>query len=104
MDNRKIEVGQIWEVADDNFYATKDIPSLKLKRQAKFHLKKGEKIEIRYPYAWHYRAEDNFYAQSDEKYILDKCNYFGKVNEDIRFSNKASLEEILRLNLYSNEA
>lgn len=96
----EIIVGQIWEVVDENFYATKKITSIKTEREARFHIKKGEKIEIRYPFEWNYRCEDNFYAHSDAQYILDKCKLFGTVKSEIKYKNKANLEEILRLDLY----
>lgn len=100
----KIEVGQIFIVDTDDFFASKDIElTSKSKfggRLARFHIKKGEKIEIRFPFAWNYRTEDNIYFHSDENYLLEKCSLFGIILEDVRFKNKATLEEILRLELY----
>lgn len=99
----KIEVGQILIIETDDFFASKDIETSKQNfggRLARFHLKKGEKIEIRYPFAWNYRTEDNVYFHSDEEYLLQKCSLFGKIIEFVRSNNKANLEEILRLNLY----
>ncbi len=96
----EIKVGQIWEVVDDNFYGSKNLNLKHIKRPARFHLKKGEKIEIRYEFKWNYRAEDDLYLTSDEQYILDKCKLFGKILPFVLEDNKASLDEIIRLKLY----
>lgn len=95
----KVEVGQIYEVVTDNFYGSKDVTDMP--RPAKFHIEKGEKIEIRFPFAWHYRTIDNMYLQSDEEYLLDNCKIYGIIDSRIRFENRASLEEILRLKLFT---
>jgi len=71
MKNKSVEVGQIWEVITDNFYGSKDITDYP--RKAKFKIEKGEKIEIRFPFAWHYRTADDMYLQSDEPYLLENC-------------------------------
>ena len=99
---KKIKVGQIWEVVSDNFYATiggsqvKDMKS----REVVTQLVKGEKFEIRYPFKWNYRTQDNIYLSSKPEYISENCKLFGIVKEDIHLNNKASLEEILRLELF----
>jgi hypothetical protein len=100
MEKQKIEVGQIWEVVDENFFGSKSVKELSKAREARFHLKVGEKFEIRYAYEWNYRAEDGLYLHSDPDYILEKCKLFGTVDPNVRSNNKASLEEILRLDLY----
>ncbi len=103
MSNTKIEVGQIFEVITDDFYASKTIAQSLVDtgdREAKFHLKKGDKIEIRFPFAWNYRTEDNIYFHSENDYILANCKLMAKVKNDVKFNNKATLEEILRLELY----
>lgn len=103
-DGFSIEVGQIFEVITDDFYASKNIERVSKEnyggREARFYLKKGEKIEIRFPFAWNYRTEDNIYFHSDNDYILSKCKLIGKVDDKVRSNNKATLEEILRLDLY----
>lgn len=103
-DGFKIEVGQIFEIVTDDFYASKNIEAIANEyfggREARFYLKKGEKIEIRFPFAWNYRTEDNIYFHSDNDYILSKCKLLGKVEAKVKSNNKASLEEILRLELY----
>lgn len=96
----EIEVGQIWEVTDDNFFGTTDVTEGKIKRELRFHVKKGDKIEIRFPFEWNYRTECNYYIHSKPEYILDKCKLYGTIINSIRRGNKARLEEILRLDLY----
>lgn len=99
--SKNIRQGQIWMVIADDFFATTDLDKEKYKgRKGRVHLLKGEKIEIRFPFAWNYRTEDNIYLHSDESYILEKCVLFGTVTEKVRANNKATLEEILRLDLY----
>ena len=95
----KIEQGQLWEVVTDNFWTSGN--DNKYKRPVK--LKKHEIIEIRYAYAWHFRTEDNYYFHATEKMILDNCNLFGVILGDVRFNNRAKLEEILRLELYKGD-
>ena len=97
---KKIEIGQIWEVTDDNFFGTTDVTQGKIKRELRFHVKKGQKIEIRYPFEWNYRTECNYYIHSEPQYILDKCKLYGIVDEKVKSNNKANLEEILRLRLF----
>lgn len=92
----KIEQGQIWEVTTENFLTGKG--SKTFDRSLK--LEKGEKFEIRYPYAWHFRTEDDKYFQADESVIFENCKYIGKVWDKIRSQNEASLSDILRLRLY----
>ena len=93
-----IEQGQILEVISDNFLVN---PSgIGEKNIRKCLLKKGEKIEIRFPFAWHFRTEDNLYFQADEVDILENCVLYGKVWSNVKFRNICSLEEILTLKLY----
>lgn len=103
----KIEVGMILEVITDNFYASKDLKhaiNVDLKgRVPKFHLEKGEKIEIRFPFEWNYRTEDNIYFHSEPNYLIENCKLYGYVLENVRSNNKANLEEIIRLQLYKRE-
>ena len=92
----EIEVGQIWEVITENFLTSGNDD--KYKRPTK--LRQGEKIEIRYPYAWHFRTEDNFYLHAEPQMILDNCKLIGVIWEKIKWMNQANLEEIVRLRLY----
>lgn len=91
-----IKVGQIWEVTSDDFATSGD--KSKYKRPIK--LAKGEKIEIRYPYEWHFRTEDKHYLHAEPDMILQNCKLIGEIIERVRSQNIASLEEILRLRLY----
>lgn len=93
----KVDQGQIWEVTTDSFLCDKD--KKHFNRQLK--LEKGERIEIRFPFAWNFRTEDNNYLHSTEEMILDNCILFGTVKPDIKWGNKANLEEIIRLELYN---
>ncbi len=96
MAEKKIEQGQIWEIITDNFLTSGDNDYYK--RPTK--LLRGEKIEIRYPYVWHFRTEDDFYFHATPEMILENCKLFGNVYHNVRFNNKANLDEILRLTLY----
>jgi len=87
---------EIYEVVTDNFLTSGE--SNKTKRPLKIF--KGEKIEIRYPYDWHFRTEKNEYFHAKEEEILKNCKLIGVINEKIAWENLASLEEILRLKLY----
>jgi len=95
----KIVQAQIYEVVTDCFLVNNFHIEAK-KKPRKVHLEKGEKFEIRFPYAWHFRTEDNNYYQASEEEILDNCKIIGKVWEQVRWINKASLEQILELELY----
>lgn len=102
MEKQKIKVGAILEIVSDSFYASKD---LSLKNELKgrvpmFHLSKGEKIEIRFPFEWNYRTEDDIYFYSNPEYLIENCKIIGYVLDDVKWKNKANLEEILRLDLY----
>lgn len=92
-----IEQGQIYEVMTDNFMTSGESNSIK--RPAK--LLKGEKIEIRYPYEWHFRTEDNQYFHARSEMIYENCKLIGRIIEQVRFNNKAKLKEILELELYN---
>lgn len=65
-------------------------------------IKKGTIIEIRYPYAWHFRfgPASGIYDHAKPEVIKNKCSFFGRINKDIRFNNKHKLAEILKGNLY----
>lgn len=97
----KVHVGQIYECHTD-FLATHDAHEKlrALGRKCQFFIMAGEKIEIRYPYEWHFRTEDNVYLHADERSILENCKLFGTIWDTVRAGNRASLEEILRIRLY----
>lgn len=92
----EIKVSQIWEVVTENFLTSGNDD--KHKRPTK--LLKGEKIEIRYPYAWHFRTEDGFYLHASEEMILENCVLYGVIWDRVRSNNIAKLDEILKLRLY----
>lgn len=94
----EIKTGDLFKITTDNFLTSGKEPPTKHNRSVK--LNKGEIIEIRYPYAWHFRTEDDFYFHATEKMIIDNCAFHGKIDEKIRSKNKAKLEEILRLDLF----
>jgi hypothetical protein len=96
----EIKVGQIWKVTTETFYtSTKNEKRLgKTKRQTR--LNNGEYIEIRYPFEWHFRTEDNEYFHAEPDMIYQNCVYAGEILQEVQFKNKANLEEIMRLELY----
>jgi hypothetical protein len=97
-----IEVGQIWQVCSSDFWTTDDCGNLKMEgRKARICLNRDEYIEIRYPFAWHFRTLDNQYFHAETIEILKKCRYIGKINEKVRFANKTELQEILDEKLYT---
>lgn len=97
MEKIKIEPGQIWEVITDSFFTSKRNNTF----NRNLKLDRGEKIEIRFPFAWNYRTVDNHYFDSPEKMILDNCRLFRVIIPEIKSANIASLEEILRLKLFT---
>lgn len=93
----RIETGQLF-IVDRGFWTSgneKD-GGFKCKR----FMPKGEVLEIRYPYAWHFRTSNNTYDHVDPKILKSKCSFFGVIHNDIRFNNKHKLKEILEENLY----
>lgn len=101
--SEKIHVWQIWEVTTENFLTSWEEEGEKQNWCRQTKLKKGEKIEIRYPYAWHFRTEDNHYFHATEEMILENCVLFWVILERIRFWNIAKLSEILRLDLFDKQ-
>lgn len=90
----KIEVGQIYIVNSDNFLTSK---SNSLDRQIK--LNANELIEIRYAYEWHFRTLDDHYWHSKPEEIESHCTLFAVIWNNVRFSNRCSLSEIINLGL-----
>lgn len=96
-----IEQGQIYMVKTYTFAVNqKDIEYDREEIKRKVLLQYGEYIEIRYPYAWHFRTIDNHYFQVGEKDILANCTLIGKVKEDIKWQNQADLRQILDNKMY----
>ena len=80
-----------WTSGDDKDYGFK----------CKRFVPKGAIIEIRFPYAWHFRTENNQYYHATEKTLISKCEFFGSVDEEIKFGNKHELKQILEDGLYN---
>lgn len=100
----KIEQGQIWKVTTDTFFTSLKNEKRPGKTARQIKLNEGEFIEIRYPYEWHFRTEDNEYFHANAEMIYKNCVYIGKILHDVWFKNKANLSEILKLELYEMEA
>lgn len=96
-----IKVGQIWIVRTKDFKGTEKFKNNSRKGLTTYFLEKGEHIEIRYPYNWHYRTEDNIYMHSTDFDIKKHCVLLGEIDYKVRMNNKATLEEILKLELYT---
>lgn len=95
----KIEQGQIWKVETPMIVNYDPIGKSEIGKR-KILLEKGEMIEIRYPFAWHFRTEDNVYFQADEVNILKNCSFFGTIKDDICSMNRHSLKQILEMELF----
>lgn len=93
-----ISVGMLLKVERGFWTSGKD---RKLKEfAAKCYIPKGEIIEIRYPYEWHFRTQSNHYDHVSPDVLCKKCSFFGVVKDDIRFGNKHDLRQIIEQNLY----
>ena len=92
----EIKQGHIYEVITDSFFTSGR--HNKTKRPVK--LRKGEKIEIRFAFEWHFRTEDNYYFHATPEMITENCKPFGKIFKQVSFNNKANLAQILELELY----
>jgi hypothetical protein len=100
-----IQVGQIWQVATNDFWSSKKSDKVytgdkKTPRKAIVNLDRDEFIEIRYPFAWHFRTVDGIYLHADPVEIMKNCRLFGTICEDIRFGNRHKLQQILDEKLY----
>lgn len=100
--------GQIWKIITDNFYDSGEMESYRTDTLIKNKIKKGTFIEIRYPYAWHWRANYSFkenggsgsYGHSTAKSIVGNCILFGRVQSEVSWLNSFSINEILEKELY----
>jgi hypothetical protein len=97
MQDIEIKQGQIWQV-------NRVMRAIKTDDKSGRYtlIRVGEKIEIRYPYAWHFRTEDNKYFQAEPEEIKRACSLYGEIIWEVKLENKANLEEILRLKLYKD--
>ncbi len=104
----EIKQGQIWRVITDGFACNDSHRYLRNADKAvdpefkarKLILEKGEYIEIRYPFEWHFRTRDGLYLQASSEDILNNCRYVGKIFENINWRNQNKLDGILRERLY----
>lgn len=94
----KIEQGQIWRVSTEEFLTSGKDGAKTLSRQLKIN--KGEYLEIRYPFAWHFRTIDSHYLHAEESTIIDNCELIGSIWPKVKSKNKASLKEIIELELF----
>lgn len=95
----KITQGQIWIVKTDNFLTSGR--SNKFNRPIK--VKENELIEIRYPFAWHFRTIDSNYWHAEAEDIYKNCELFGIIWPDVKSGNNCNLSQIINLSLYENE-
>ena len=72
--------------------------------RCKRFMPKGEILEIRYPYEWHFRTSSNIYDHAPAKKLMANCEFFGYIKKDIRFENKHQLKSILEEKLYHSAA
>lgn len=91
----RIEVWQIRKVVKNGF-----LTSCKNNTKRRILLNEGELIEIRFPTEWYFRTIDEMFFHANTKDILHCCELFWVIYENVRFNNKASLEEVVRLKLY----
>lgn len=94
----EIKQGQIWIVKTDSFITSGRSNSFR--RGIKLH--KNELIEIRYPFAWHFRTIDNHYWHAEPEEILKHCEIFGIIWDNVKRANNCDLSEIVNLSLYDN--
>jgi len=92
-----IEVGQLY-IVDKPFWTSGD--TSEYGNNIKRKMAKGDIIEIRYPYEWHFRTVNNQYDHARTKTLAKYCTFYGKIHENVRFNNGRKLSEILAEELY----
>lgn len=97
--NDKITQGQLWLVVKE--FASTGQGMAEYGRRTIMEV--GEVFEIRYPYGWHVRCEDDKYFHLEPEDILANAKLIGTIYEDVKFDNRAKLEEIIRLKLYKGK-
>lgn len=99
----KVEVGQLWKVKKDFWSSGRSHTEAKngSHREVKISIKKGEVIEVRYPYAWHLRTVDGWYFHIAEEKLLSRCKLWAVIDSEIRFGNRHQLKTILEEKLYT---
>lgn len=65
-----------------------------------WYVTKNQILEIRYPYAWHFRNTCNTYAHAPEDILREHCSLFGYVDRKVRWENDKKLSEILSQDLF----
>lgn len=98
-DKPKIEVAQLWMVKTGKFMTSGQ--HNRFNRPINLH--KYEVIEIRYAYEWHFRTADNNYFHATPEMIIKNCVLIGRVWENIRWSNRCNLKEILDKHFYDGD-
>lgn len=98
----KIKQGVLLQVFKDGFFANPAFIG-KASDDRPVKMLVGDIIEIRYPFAWHFRTLDNNYYEASEETILEFARPVGTVFENVSFMNKANTEEIIRLHLYETK-
>lgn len=96
----EIKKGQIWQVVTERFLAQPNQLGQSDKTLRPVNLIKEEYIEIRYPFEWHFRTEDNQYFNATAAHIQDNCKFVGVIWSNVQQSSDATLADILRLKLY----
>lgn len=64
-------------------------------------LKKGEIFEWRFESYNHFRTKDNMWFWVDDKTLTECCVEIATIFEQVRWKNKATTEEIWRLELFA---
>jgi len=88
----EIQVGQLL-IVDKSFWSSGH--KTKSGRKTKMLYAKGDILEIRYPYNWHFRDEFNNYDHASEKTLRNKCSFYGKIKSNVSFENEKTLKLIL---------
>lgn len=101
----KITVGQIWLVieemkADGREHVTCESCGHTHLENTSIMIPKGTFIEIRYPYAWHFRTVENKYLHSEPEDIINSAKLFGVLHKKVGWENRKTLAEILAEGLY----
>ena len=66
-------------------------------------IKVDEILEFRYPNGVNFRTVDDEYYYSNSGKFLANCDYYGKIEDDVRFNNRHKLKQILEEKLYDEK-
>ena len=64
-------------------------------------IEKGEILEWRYESNNHFRTKDNLYFWVDDNIWNEHCLKIAKIDDKVHFNNKAELNDIWRLELFT---